>query len=106
MENGKVHEVFVALRAVVERCRIESMSHEIDAIYDHGVFRPVEPLALPEGIRVHLRIVEESMPSPGAADGQAVTLLERLKNVVGTIDDLPEDSSINLDHYVHGHPQR
>jgi predicted DNA-binding antitoxin AbrB/MazE fold protein len=34
--------------------------HNIDAIYDQGVFRPVQPLALPEGTRVHLRVEEEN----------------------------------------------
>jgi predicted DNA-binding antitoxin AbrB/MazE fold protein len=32
------------------------MIHDVDAIYDQGVFRPLEPLVLPEGARVHLRI--------------------------------------------------
>jgi predicted DNA-binding antitoxin AbrB/MazE fold protein len=36
------------------------MVHNIDAIYDHGVLRPVGPLALPEGARVHLRVEEEN----------------------------------------------
>lgn len=36
------------------------MIHNIDAIYDHGVFRPIEPLALPEGAREHLRVEEEN----------------------------------------------
>jgi predicted DNA-binding antitoxin AbrB/MazE fold protein len=36
------------------------MVHNVDAIYDHGVFRPIEPLALPEGARVHLRVEEEN----------------------------------------------
>jgi predicted DNA-binding antitoxin AbrB/MazE fold protein len=31
----------------------------VDAIYDHGVFRPVEPVVLPEGARVHLQVEEE-----------------------------------------------
>ena len=35
------------------------MTHDIDAIYNHGVFQPVEPLALPEGTRVHLRLESE-----------------------------------------------
>ena len=35
------------------------MTHDIDAIYDHGVFRPLDPLVLPDGVRVHLRIEEE-----------------------------------------------
>lgn len=36
------------------------MTHDVDAIYDHGVFRPLEPLGLPDGARVHLRIEEET----------------------------------------------
>ena len=39
------------------------MTHDVDAIYDHGVFRPLEPLVLPEGVRVHLRIEEEQQSS-------------------------------------------
>jgi predicted DNA-binding antitoxin AbrB/MazE fold protein len=34
------------------------MIHDIDAIYDHGVFRPLQRLAMPDGTRVHLRIEE------------------------------------------------
>ena len=37
------------------------MSHDVDAIYDHGVFRPLEPLVLPEGTEVHLRIEEKKL---------------------------------------------
>lgn len=36
------------------------MIHDFDAIYDHGVFRPLEPLVLPDGVRVHLRIDEQN----------------------------------------------
>jgi predicted DNA-binding antitoxin AbrB/MazE fold protein len=32
------------------------MIHEVEAIYDHGAFRPLTPLSLSEGARVHLRI--------------------------------------------------
>jgi predicted DNA-binding antitoxin AbrB/MazE fold protein len=85
------------------------MIHNIDAIYDHGVFRPIEPLALPEGARVRLRIEEENgaeNTSPERPEVEAPPLLERLKNVVGCIDDLPADSSTNLDHYLYGRPKR
>jgi predicted DNA-binding antitoxin AbrB/MazE fold protein len=85
------------------------MIHNVDAIYDHGVFKPIEPLALPEGTRVHLRVEEENgseQPAASRSEGQAPTLLERLKNVVGSINDLPEDSSTNLDHYLYGRPKR
>jgi predicted DNA-binding antitoxin AbrB/MazE fold protein len=36
------------------------MTHDVEAIYDHGVFRPTEPLTLPEGARVRLRVEEEN----------------------------------------------
>lgn len=90
------------------------MIHDIDAIYDQGVFRPVGPVVIPEGARVHLR-VEEGQTAEGESaapveakpvGGEIPTLLERLKDVVGTVDDLPEDSSKNLDHYLYGTPQR
>ena len=34
--------------------------HNIEANYDHGVLRPIVPLALPDGTRVHLRVEEEN----------------------------------------------
>jgi predicted DNA-binding antitoxin AbrB/MazE fold protein len=34
------------------------MVRHIDAIYSQGTFRPLEPLALPEGARVHLSVEE------------------------------------------------
>ena len=86
------------------------MIHDVDAIYDQGVFRPLEPLALPEGGRkVRLRVEEENGAEQAAVEpvtGELPTLLERLKNVVGTVDDLPDDSSTNLDHYLYGRPKR
>jgi predicted DNA-binding antitoxin AbrB/MazE fold protein len=85
------------------------MTHDIDAIFDNGVFRPVEPVILPEGTRVHLRVEEENgveKPVAKPTEGQFPTLLERLKDVVGSVDDLPADSSINLDHYLYGSPKR
>jgi predicted DNA-binding antitoxin AbrB/MazE fold protein len=39
------------------------MVRHVDAIFSHGAFRPLEPLALPEGTRVHLS-VEETTASP------------------------------------------
>jgi len=83
--------------------------HNIEAIYDHGVFRPVGPVAFPEGTRVQLRVDEEHGAQASEvkpAEGGTPSLFERLKDVVGSIDDLPEDSSINLDHSLYGSPKR
>jgi predicted DNA-binding antitoxin AbrB/MazE fold protein len=32
------------------------MTYDIDPIYDNGVFHPLEPLVIPEGVRVQLRV--------------------------------------------------
>lgn len=85
------------------------MVHNIHAIYDHGVFRPVAPLALPEGTRVHLRVEEENGSEHAAAnqgERELPTLLERMKDFVGTVHNLPPDASVNLDHYLYGTPKR
>jgi predicted DNA-binding antitoxin AbrB/MazE fold protein len=42
------------------------MVHDINAIFDHGVFRPLEPIVLADGTRVHLRVEEQN----SAADKQ------------------------------------
>ena len=36
------------------------MVRQVDAIFSQGAFRPIEPLALPEGTRVHLSVEEET----------------------------------------------
>jgi predicted DNA-binding antitoxin AbrB/MazE fold protein len=85
------------------------MSYDVEAIFDHGVFKPTEPLALPEGTRVRLQVEEQNgsniTSAPPAAE-QTPSLFDRLSNVVGSVDDLPEDSSTNLDHYLYGQPKR
>ncbi len=84
------------------------MIHNIDAIFDNGILRPIEPLALPEGARVHLRVEEAtaaSQPSLESKEGELPTLLERMKDFVGTVHNLPPDASLNLDHYLYGTPK-
>jgi predicted DNA-binding antitoxin AbrB/MazE fold protein len=36
------------------------MVRHVDAIFSHGAFRPLQPLALPEGTRVHLSVQEQA----------------------------------------------
>ena len=36
------------------------MSHDIDAIYDQGVFRPLQSIILPDGAKVHLHVEDEN----------------------------------------------
>jgi predicted DNA-binding antitoxin AbrB/MazE fold protein len=42
------------------------VNHDVEAVYDHGVFRPITPLALPEGARVQLNVKQ---PNGEAAVG-------------------------------------
>lgn len=44
---------------------------------------------------------------PRAAPGRPTrTLLERMGDVVGKAEGLPEDAARNVDHYLYGHPKR
>ena len=36
------------------------MVRHVDAIFSQGAFRPLEPLTLPEGTRVHLSVEDET----------------------------------------------
>jgi predicted DNA-binding antitoxin AbrB/MazE fold protein len=50
------------------------MSLEFHAIYDSGLFRPLDPLDLPDGARVLLRVEEESIPATVAQNPTAEVL--------------------------------
>jgi hypothetical protein len=65
------------------------------------VFDP--PVLLPEGAAVQVEVV--ARPAENASPVRKRTLLERLGNVVGAIDDLPEDMARNHDHYLYGTPK-
>jgi predicted DNA-binding antitoxin AbrB/MazE fold protein len=39
------------------------MVRHVDAIFSQGAFRPLEPLALPEGTRVHLSVEDQTNAS-------------------------------------------
>jgi hypothetical protein len=40
------------------------MVRHVEAIFTQGAFRPLKPLALPEGTRVHLSVEEAAHTSP------------------------------------------
>lgn len=58
---------------------------------------------LPEGASVDVLVSERR----GEEEGRTLpTLYEQLKDVIGTVPDLPEDLSVNHDHYLYGAPKR
>ena len=59
-----------------------------------------KPPTLPEGaaVEVELRAIDVEEVGP--------TLYERYSQIVGIAQGLPEDFSLNHDHYIHGTPKR
>ena len=76
------------------------MATRIDAIYEHGVFRPTEPVELPEGERVQIVVVStDALPSASEA---ARILAEIAALPLETTDD--ETVSRDHDRYLYGQP--
>ena len=50
----------------------------------------------------------EVVASPAAGECQEVhrSLYDRLKPLIGAAKNLPPDASVNVDHYLYGHPKR
>jgi predicted DNA-binding antitoxin AbrB/MazE fold protein len=76
------------------------VSQQIDAIYDHGVFKPLVPLGLPDQTRVRLTVDVESAATtsaPWSADFDA-----ELEPLLFDGPNLPADFSradIYADHH-------
>lgn len=65
---------------------------------ENGVAVFDEPVSLPDGLKVRIVPLVETARTPG----ERKTLAERFKNVIGAVDDLPEDMAANHDQYLHG----
>jgi predicted DNA-binding antitoxin AbrB/MazE fold protein len=49
------------------------MVRHVDAIFSQGAFQPLEPLALPEGARVHLSVEEGTNTGPARSTAKIHT---------------------------------
>ena len=62
-----------------------------------------------DGTEVEVRLVKKarkpSKPS-GKKKKPPESLAERYADFIGSVKDLPADMSVNLDHYLYGHPKR
>ena len=65
------------------------MSTVAEAVYENGILRPIQPLSLPEGMRVRLTI------TPADED------YDPLGAVIGICDG-PADGAENHDKYIYG----
>ena len=94
----------------------------VSAIYENGVFRPTQPIDLPERCRVEIEV--HVHPSNGESetaasevaddrrfDPTARPLVEIIAEIAAQVppeawDALPDDLSDNLDHYLYGTPRQ
>jgi predicted DNA-binding antitoxin AbrB/MazE fold protein len=76
------------------------MTITVEAVYEDGVLKPVEPLPLKEHEKVSIT-VEERQPSLA----QRIVALTRALPPE-TLDRLPADGASQHDHYIYGTPKR
>ena len=81
----------------------------IHATYIEGVFKPIDPVALPEGSEVELQIVVPQANSSTNPRGERSlpTIEDQLSRIARQLpsqewDSLPADLSESLDHYLYG----
>lgn len=60
-----------------------------------------EPVDMPEGAKVKVDLCDALKDD----EGQIPTLYERLKSVNGKAEGLPPGASVNVNHYLYGHPK-
>ena len=78
----------------------------IHAVYENGVFRPIQTVELPESCHVELSI---HMPPPANSNTSATAPLVNLAAIAAQYPDnpkLPTDLAEHHDHYLYGTPKR
>lgn len=70
------------------------MSITVEATYEHGALRPVQPLHLTEGARVRLTIEDATATSS--------IILDPLADVIGIGDSGRTDGADQHDKYIYG----
>ena len=80
----------------------------IPATFEHGVFRPTEPVQLPEGCQVELSVVPlTTQPTEhSTATPPRESIEDQLRRIADTVpaeewERLPADLSDRLDHYIY-----
>ena len=81
----------------------------IPATFEHGVFRPTEPVQLPEGCQVELSVVPLSAPPTDQSTETtpaSESIEEQLRRIADSVPAeewarLPADLTDRLDHYIY-----
>jgi len=82
------------------------MTQHLKAVYEHGVFRPLEPVRLEEHQEVTL--VLETAEDEAAETKPIWEVAEDLVREIPTaaLDSVPVDGAARHDHYLYGAPKR
>jgi hypothetical protein len=79
----------------------------VHAIYENGVFRPTEPVELPESCRVELQIQRQAPADSGASTTTTpLATLAAIATAHPENPDLPTDLAVQHDHYLYGTARR
>jgi predicted DNA-binding antitoxin AbrB/MazE fold protein len=76
-----------------------------DAIYENGVFRPLNPVDIPDKTKVRCENVEVLGQSAASDDRPLMRLLEIAYSYPDD-PDAPIDGAAQHDHYLYGTPKR
>jgi predicted DNA-binding antitoxin AbrB/MazE fold protein len=79
----------------------------IHAIYEGGVFRPTNPVDLPERAEVQLALISaEEQRDQAAGRPSALQRLARVVQQQPGGSDRPRDYAAQVDHYLYGTPKQ
>jgi len=76
------------------------MTTQLEAIYEQGVLRPLQPLDLAEGVRVEIILV-----SPPEVKRTPFEILSAIAALPLEVDREEEDGGREHDHYLYGKPK-
>jgi len=74
----------------------------IQAIYENGVFRPIEAVELPDKCQVEISIVQPVAKGPHPALAKLLAIAQQFPDNPNS----PTDRAAQHDHYLYGTPKR
>ena len=78
----------------------------IHAIYENGIFRPIDPVALPENSEVSLVIHGAQQGGLQDATSPPLASIAAIAREYAENPQHPTDQAVQHDHYLYGTPKR
>jgi predicted DNA-binding antitoxin AbrB/MazE fold protein len=74
----------------------------INAVYENGVYRPLEHVALPDNCQVAITVQSPDQ----APQGRPLMRLVEIAHAFPDDANTPTDAAANVDHYLYGAPKQ